>query len=249
MNSYKILGVNVSDTTFNKIIDAIGEAIKNNHKIQICTTNNEFIIEARKNHHFKSIINGCDISTADSTGVVWAIKRIYGKNIQKIPGVDLFDKICATAKLRQFRIFLLGGEKSIALKAKKILQRRYIGLHIVGSIDGIKIDPRATDQKLIATINKAKPDIVAVALGAPKQEEWIFKNKKLIRANVFIGLGGTFDYISGKIHRAPKGWQNAGLEWLYRLFHQPARIVRILKAVVLFPVIVVLKAKTEVDNN
>lgn len=243
MNNYSVLGVKISDVSLKQCLEAIDAAIKSNSKIQICTTNNEFIVAAQKNSKFRDAINQSHISIADSTGVVWAVKRLFKAKITRIPGVDLFLEICRNAPQKQQRVFLLGGSKNVALKTKKILQRKFIGIHIVGSIDGIEINENIKNQELIATINRANANIIAVALGAPKQELWIKNNIETIKGNVFIGLGGTFDYIAGTIPRAPKIMRKVGLEWLFRLFTQPQRIRRILTAVVAFPLMVIFKSK------
>ncbi len=243
MNEYEILGVKISDISIKKCFEIIDNCIKNNKKIHIVTTNNEFIVDAQNNTKFKEILNKSDLSIPDSTGVVWAVRRLFNKNIQRIPGIDLFLHICEIAPKKNYRIFLLGGNNNISLKTKKILQKKFIGIHIVGNIDGIKIDPKSQNMELISEINQAKPDILAVALGAPKQELWIDKNKSLIHSNVFIGLGGTFDYISGEVLRAPRFFRNVGLEWLFRLFIQPSRIGRIYKALIKFPLLVIFYGK------
>lgn len=243
MNTYNVLGVKISDVSVEECLDTVSSTIKLNAKIQICTTNNEFIVEAQNNSKFKNAINKCDISTADSTGVVWAVNRLYNAKIPRIPGVDLFLEICRNAPARQHRIFLLGGDKNVALKTKKAIQKKFIGIHVVGSIDGITISEHSSDNELIATINRSNANIVAVALGAPKQELWIANNMSSIKSNVFIGLGGTFDYIAGTVPRAPKIMRNIGLEWLFRLLTQPQRIRRIFKAVVIFPLMVIFKSK------
>lgn len=242
MNTYNILGVKISNISIKECLSTIDNTVNAGKKIQICTTNNEFIIEAQKNNSFKNVLNNSAISTADSSGVVWAIKRQYKETLTRIPGIDLFLEICRVAPKKNYRIFLLGGDKNVALKTKMILQKKYIGIHIVGSIDGILIDESKKNNELIATINRANPDIIAVALGAPKQELWISKNIPILKGNVFIGLGGSFDYIAGTIPRAPKFMRQMGLEWLFRLLTQPQRIKRIFNAVIIFPLLVLFKS-------
>ena len=241
MKEYYVLGVKVSGVSLQECLELVSSSIKKNKKIQVCTTNNEFIVEAQHNDRFKNIINKSAISTADSTGVVWAIQKLHNAKIDRLPGIDLFLEICKEAPQKGYRIFLLGGEKNIALKAKKNLQRRFQGIHIVGSIDGIIINPSKRDDQLISTINRSRSDIVAVALGAPKQELWIKKNIDLIQSKVFLGLGGSLDYIAGTVPRAPLSMRNNGLEWLFRLFIQPQRIGRILKATLTFPYLVTIE--------
>lgn len=241
MNSYHVLNTRVDDTSSPEVLEYIASTIKQSQRAHICTTNNEFIIEAQKNRKFQKIINSAELSVPDSTGIVWAVKLLFGKKITRITGVDLFEQICSLCTKQEYRIFLLGGKKNVAKETKKVLQKKYPGIHIVGSVDGIKIDPTEKNLDLISTINNSGAQIIAVALGAPKQELWIDQNKKLIKSNVFIGLGGSFDYISGRIKRAPIGFRKVGLEWLFRLLTQPSRVGRIFKAVVIFPIKVLIQ--------
>jgi len=242
MKPYSVLGVKIHDTSYKECLDFIDSSIQKAEKIQICTTNNEFIVEAQKNPKFKKIINQSNISTPDSTGVVWAIKKLFGTKVERITGIDLFLKLCQQAADKKYRIFLLGGSRNTALKAKKNLQRKFPGIHIVGYIDGIPIDPKKQDDVLISRINRARPDIIAVALGAPKQELWIKKNMKMLNAKIFMGLGGSLDYIAGTVPRAPYLLRAAGIEWLFRLIVQPKRIKRITIAVIVFPYMIIAES-------
>jgi N-acetylglucosaminyldiphosphoundecaprenol N-acetyl-beta-D-mannosaminyltransferase len=196
-------------------------------------------MEAQNNEEFREVLNST-LSVPDSTGVRWAAKYLYGENIVKIPGVDLAYDICKLSAAREYRIFLLGGESGIAGKAKLNLVKKYKSLHVVGTLDGISINPDKEDSETIAQINRSKCNIIFVSLGAPKQELWIARNMDKLRANVFIGLGGTLDFISGKIPRAPSLFRKLNLEWLYRVFVEPRRLRRILRAVFVFPVKVIL---------
>lgn len=229
-----ILGVEIADISRNEVLHFIDLAISNNKKIQICTVNNEFIIEAQKNEAFKRVLN-TSLAIADSSGVVWASSVLHKIKIEKIPGADLVEDIMSQAALKGHRVFLFGGRSGIAHRAKEALMKKYKNIHIVGTIDGDRVEnPRETPE-LIARINETKPDILLVALGAPKQDLWINYNLDLLNANVFVGVGGTLDYISGEIKRAPKAFRKFSLEWLFRLFVEPKRYKRIFRATVVFP--------------
>ena len=238
MKQINILGINVYSATSEAILDIIGDSIEKSKKLQISTVNNEFILEAQKNSDFRNILNST-LSIPDSSGVVWAAKYLHGEKINKISGADLAYDICRLASSRSYRIFLLGGEKGVAKLAKANLIKMYKTLHIVGDLDGIAIDPSRDDDELISKINRLKCDILFVSLGAPKQELWIARNIDRLNANVFIGLGGTLDYISGRISRAPALMRKLNLEWLYRVLVEPKRLKRILRAVFVFPIKVI----------
>ncbi len=232
--TYNVLGVGILDADRGELLEIIEDSIMAGQKLQICTLNNEFLVEATKNARFKDILN-TSLCIADSTGVVWAIRKIHSKTIERIPGADLAYNICELCLKKEFRLLLLGGGPGVGALAKDRLQNRYKGLHIVGAIDSVRVDENKLDPELISQINRARPDVIFVALGAPKQELWIAHHKDKLNAKIFIGVGGTLDFISGKIKRAPKFMRDFGFEWLYRLILQPSRIGRIFRAVIVFP--------------
>ena len=159
-----------------------------------------------------------------------------------ITGVDLVDSLGDMAAKFGWRIFLLGGEKKVAKETALALINKYPSLVVVGAEEGIahnsKLDwlhPNETIQALIAKIKTLKPHILLVALGAPKQDIFINMYKKDLGVPVMMGVGGAFDFISGRIKRAPKLMRIVGLEWLWRLTIEPWRYKRIIKAVIVFP--------------
>lgn len=238
MKKFSILDIKINDIDTEEVLDFIDSAVLNHKKVRIATVNNEFIVEAQKNKEFKEILNSASLSVADSTGVVRAVKYLYGQNIERIPGADLFFEICRQAVKKKHRIYLLGGRENVAKMAKLRLQNSYRGLHVVGTKDGVMISNNKNSGEIISEINKTKPDVLFVALGAPKQDIWISNNLEKINCSVFVGIGGTLDYVSGSVMRAPKIMRDAGLEWLFRLAVQPKRIGRIFKATVVFAYLV-----------
>jgi len=240
MKTYKLLGVKIDSISYDETLEFILSKIKQNRKAKIATVNNEFIVEAQKNHKFKAVLNKSNLCLPDSTGVVWAIKYLYKEKIERVTGADLTLKLCNLCAQHDLRIYLLGGRRGVGLMAKNNLMKKFPGIHIVGYNDSIKLSSGIAPASLITEINRAKPNIILVALGAPKQELWIANNFNLLRANIFIGVGGTLDYISGRVKRAPEIMRKAGLEWLFRLIVQPSRILRIFRATIVFPYLVIL---------
>lgn len=230
----KIFGINIRSGSAEDVLKLIDLVISKKTQVQIATVNNEILIESRKNKEFKTALTKSHC-IADSTGVVLAVFFKYFKKIERIPGVDLFYKICERAQEKNYKIFLFGGGRGIAHVAKSKLEDRYPGIKIVGIIDGDEISPEKTNLVHLTKINKSEAQIIAVALGAPKQELWIRNNMTKIKANVFIGLGGTLDFVSLNVQRAPLFIRRLGLEWLFRLIKQPNRFFRIIKAVIVFP--------------
>ncbi len=142
---------------------------------------------------------------------------------QQLRGADLTEKLMAQAASKKWRVFLLGAAPGIAAQTAKIWQKKYPGLKIVGTLAG---DPQPEKDLIMRQKIKAQAktiDLLLVAYGHPKQEKWIYRNLKHLPVKVAIGVGGTFDFVSGKQKRAPQSWQKHGLEWLWRLIHQPWR--------------------------
>ena len=247
MKKFDVLGTKIDLVTLSDVLDFVDEAVLKKRKTQIATVNNEFIVEAQKNDEFKEVLRNSSLAVADSTGVVKAVKYLHGEEIERIPGADLFMEICKRAAKKGHRIYLLGGKNGVAQKAKDHLLKLYRYLHVVGLKDGIYISGESDNSKIIQDINRTKPDILFVGLGAPKQDIWINHNLEKLSCYVFIGVGGSLDYASNTIRRAPKAMREAGLEWLFRLIVQPKRIGRIFKATVVFPYLV-FKSKTRVND-
>lgn len=238
MKKFTVLDIKIDAASLQAVLDFIDTAVSSHKKVQIATVNNEFVVEAQKNKKFKEILNNATLSVADSTGIVKAIEYLHGQKVEKIPGADLFFEICRQAAEKEYRIYLLGGKKDVAKKAKLRLQNLYHGLHVVGVKDGVVVSNNTDNSEIIYDINRAKADILFVALGAPKQDIWINHNLEKLNCSVFVGVGGTLDYASGSILRAPKIMRKAGLEWLFRLAVQPKRIGRVFRATVVFPYLV-----------
>lgn len=162
---------------------------------------------------------------------------------ETITGTDLVDKIAKTATQNNWKIYLLGGKNDVAQKAADILKTKYPNLLIVGAEEGMILNPddSSQDHNLITKINRANPDILFVAFGAPKQDLFIYRHKQDLNVPVMMGVGGAFDFIAGRVKRAPSVIRSLGLEWLWRLIIEPWRFKRILTATIRFPWKIFLK--------
>lgn len=227
------LGVRVDNLTMNEVLQKIQDFLRDGRQHYIVTINPEFIIKAQKDREFREILNNADLAIADGIGIVWA-SRLAGEPLkERVAGTDLIEKLkiknekLALSGVEGLKIFLLGGRNGVA---KKIASEW-------PAVVGFSDETGSTE--LFARIRQYQPDILLVALGAPKQEKWIYENlKKIPSVKVAIGVGGAFDMISGKIRRAPSFMQKMGLEWFWRLILQPWRIGRIFNAVVIFPLFI-----------
>lgn len=221
MRKESILGINIciiNKTDFQKLIE---KDLLNDLQRVIVAINPEKVMKAIKEKKLFEIINNADYQIADGIGILIASKILKGNISERITGISCLYMLCDIASQYNYRIFLYGGRSEIAKRAKENLELYFNGLNIVGYVDGYSDNNTVIDQ-----IQNSNPDIIFVALGSPKQEYWIYENKEKIKAKLFIGVGGSFDVISGKIRRAPLCIQKMGLEWLYRTLIQPKRIIR-----------------------
>lgn len=242
-----ILGVKVDNLTKKEVLFKIDRFLTSSGQYYITTPNPEIVLKAQKDDDFQDILNYADLAIADGFGLVLASILFFGwkKRIkQRIRGVDLVQWLCASKQNSGEKLFLLGGKDAVAKLAADKLKYKYSNFKIVGYESGPKInregkpankDEELINNKIIKKINETGPQILLVAFGAPKQEKWIYNYLDQIPSvKVAIGVGGTFDFISGKIKRAPKALQNLGLEWLWRLIQEPKRLKRIFNATFVF---------------
>ncbi len=224
----RLLGVPVHPTTFEGMLQTIGAWVKKGERLhQICTVNPEFIMQAQQNPLFYEVLQHADLCIPDGWGVVWAL-RWHGVHVpERVTGSDGVPMIAERAAQEGWRLFLLGAGPGIAQKAAEILCRKHPALQIVGTYAG-NPHPEEADT-ILNLINAAQPDILLVAYGAPKQDIWIYQHQQELKVKVAMGIGGTLDFITGTIPRAPMFFRRFGLEWLYRLYLQPSRWRRMLR--------------------
>lgn len=225
MKKESFFGVDVSVLTYDLLRKKIIDDIKNNLKSTIIAINPEKLMTARKDLELKKLLNSSTYKIADGVGVIIASKFKRGNIKSRITGIDCMDMLCQMSNDKGYKIFMYGAKEEIISKAKVNLENKYPNIKIVGYINGYE----KNNDLIIKKINEARPDILFVALGSPKQEFWIKENMEKLDVNIFQGVGGSFDVLSENIKRAPKWMQNIGLEWFYRLIKEPSRIGRQLK--------------------
>ena len=220
-------GVRIDNLTINEVFKKIKDFLKDGKQHYIVLPYSEFIIRAQKDKKFRKILNEADLSLCESKGL-WHAIRFLGKRFKEnISGVDFIYRLSNKSQIIGSSLFLLGGEERVVKGARESLIKKYPKSKIVGAENGYQ-----DLEKIIEKVNKAGPDILLVGLGSPKQEKWIYKNlKRMPSLKIAIGVGGAFDFISGRLKRAPKFIQKIGLEWLWRLLLQPWRIKRVCQGV------------------
>ena len=207
----------------------------------IATPNPEMLVMAHKDAGFREALGSADLALADGFGLV-LMARLRGQRIpERITGVDFLTDIAGLCAAREKRVFLLGAGEGVARAAAEALGKRFPALIIAGAASGgtLRQDNEGVyhiDDKTMGDLKVASPDVLFVAFGHGKQELWITQHlPELPSVRVAMGVGGAFDFIAGKIVRAPKAMRAVGLEWLWRLIREPRRLGRIWTAVAVFP--------------
>lgn len=232
MDSIKIYGVNIHNTSLDEASKIMEEYLKGDELRVISTPNTEIVMEAKKDDKLKAIINRADLIVPDGIGLIYASK-IKKKPLQeRVTGFDLSIKLLEIGNENGYRIYLLGGKEGVAKKAAQHIKEKYPNIEIAGFHNGYFKGSHTghkdshEELKLIEDINSNIADIIFVGLGFPKQEIWIDENRDKMNAKVIIGNGGVMDILSGNSKRAPEIYQRLGLEWLYRLIQNPSRLKR-----------------------
>jgi N-acetylglucosaminyldiphosphoundecaprenol N-acetyl-beta-D-mannosaminyltransferase len=217
----RILGIRVDALTYAELLDRIAGFIASGRPHQIATVNPEFVMEAQRNAAFRAVLEGADLCLADGVGLLWAARRQGRVLPERVTGSDALPLIAERAAREGWRLYLLGAAEGVAAQTGRLLQARNPGVIIVGAYAGSPAASAAPG--IIERIRAARPDVLFVAYGAPKQDLWIAAHREALGAPAMIGVGGAFDHLVGVRKRAPAWVQRLNLEWLFRLITQPWR--------------------------
>ena len=225
-----ILNVRVHALTNAQTLALIETFIARGKPCQLVTVNPEFVVAAQSDEAFRRIINTATLALPDGIGLLKAARFLKTTPLpERVSGSDLVARLAELSHQKGYRIYFLGARQGVAEKAIEKLRAKYPHLNVAGYYAG---SPAPEDNEaIVRRILPTRPDILLVAYGAPKQDKWIARNLDRLQIPVCIGVGGSFDFLSGTARRAP-GWiQRLGLEWLHRLVMQPWRWPRIWNAV------------------
>lgn len=217
-----ILGVKVDTDNYDELINKLFKRIDNKEKSLVVAINPEKLMKAKEDQALKDLLNRAEFQIPDGIGVILASKLNKGNIKSRVTGIDMMDRIVREAARTGKSIFLYGAKPGVAESAAEALKFTYASLQIAGTQDGYEKD----NEKVIQKINEAKPDILFVAMGSPRQEEWIEANRDKLHPSLYQGVGGSFDVLAGNVKRAPGFFQKTGLEWFYRLAKEPSRLKR-----------------------
>lgn len=222
-------GTGISDITLLETMDLFDAWILQKLQKRVCVTPVNCVVWANKNERLQHLYNSADLTLCDGVPLIWASKFLGKRKLRgRVTGLDLLPQYIERCNQMNFSMFFLGAAEGVALAYKKQLEEKYPDIQIVGvySPPYAKEFSAEENQKIIALINAAKPDILWVSLTAPKQDYWIQQHYQALNSSINIGIGAALDVAAGKFNRAPIWMQKNGLEWLYRFIKEPKRLFR-----------------------
>lgn len=226
--SVKIMGVTINSTRKSEVLRLL--TLQRKQLLHIATVNPEYIMHAQLDKEFREVLTK-SVTVADGSGVVWASKILFGKDIERVSGSWLTEQILSKANERGEKVFLLGAGEGVAQKAALFMTAKYPRAVIVSyeGAENIRLERREEASMTIAKINAFEPDYLLVAYGAPRQDMWIEENRQYLRARVAVGVGGVLDEWAGVVALCPPFVDKIGFKWLWRLIHEPRRLPRIMR--------------------
>jgi N-acetylglucosaminyldiphosphoundecaprenol N-acetyl-beta-D-mannosaminyltransferase len=219
-------GVAFDNVTMEEAISRIDDLISRGHPALVVTPNVDHLLRLQEDRQYAELIGRADLVLADGQPIIWASRLLRRPLKERVAGSDLFPRLCGHAARKGYRVFFLGGDPGAAEEARRILEQQHPGLQVVGTHCppyGFETSP-TLDREAVDAVRSAKPDILFVGLGSPKQEKWIAAHIHECQATVSIGVGVSFSFVAGQVKRAPVWMQRVGLEWLHRCYSEPARL-------------------------
>ncbi len=217
-----IFGIPITICTFNEAIKLIEEMIHNKKPRLIVLANSHTLNLAYERHDYRQVLKEDCLVLRDGTGTSWAIKKKGIHPLHNFVGTDFIPDFCKYTARKGYRIYLLGSRPDVCETAARRLRALAPGTVVAGHHHGYFRDEQTAE--IINKINKARADILLVAMGNPKQEIWITRNLDRLNVPVCIGVGALFNYLSGRQARAPQWMLSAGMEWVFRLLAEPKRL-------------------------
>ncbi len=218
-----ILGVPISKRTMAQTVRLLEEQIDKpcSRPFHLITANPEIVMKHQKDEQLQNIVREADLVTADGVGILLASRWKGTAIAERVTGYDLLIQLLHTGNRKGWSFYFLGSDEETNKTAVENIKKKFPNVQIAGRHHGFF--NKDEEENLLNDIETAQPDVLAVALGAPFAEKWIYAHKPRLKTKVAFGVGGSLDVVAGKARRAPLIWQRLQLEWLYRLLSQPSR--------------------------
>ena len=219
---FKIMNTYVNAISMEETISEIEKIIEKKKPTQHVVINASKVNLMEKDPKLRKIVNSCPLINADGASIVWAAKRLGIPLKERVTGCDLFQKLVVVAEKKGYKIYLFGAKEEVVKKVKAIFEEKYPDIQIVGYRTGYFTE--ADEPEIVKDMAESGADMMFVAFSSPKKEYWVNKYIKQLNIPFVMGVGGSFDIVAGVTERAPKWWQDHGLEWLYRFIQEPRRM-------------------------
>lgn len=226
MTRFTLLGVPIDALTEAEAVDWVARAIAEGRPRLVISVNPERIMHAGRDPAFATVLRQADLALADGAGVLWAARRLGHPLPGRVAGVDFVKALAARGAAAGWRFFFLGAAPGVAAAAGQVLRDSYPGFILAGAESGSP-EP-GSDPAMTEAIRSSRAQVLLLAFGAAAEEAWLSRNLERSGAVIGLGVGGAFDFISGRARRAPPWMREHGLEWLHRLGRQPWRWRRML---------------------
>lgn len=227
--SAELFGLKIDTLSFREALEKARVLIDSPKVSQIVTINPEMFENAATDNEFSNIIKEAEMVIPDGVGVKIALK-INGINTERIPGIDFAKKLLVESAINSIPVAIIGAKEEVITAAIDNLKKEINGLNIVYYHNGYFDN----DDDIYNEINSKSPKLILIAMGSPRQEQFIYNAKNTLKPALMIGIGGSLDVWSGSVKRAPIIFQKLGIEWLYRTITQPSRLKRIFPTLPLF---------------
>jgi N-acetylglucosaminyldiphosphoundecaprenol N-acetyl-beta-D-mannosaminyltransferase len=223
-----VLGVPLAVTDYERTLDWIDAAVALGAREYLCVAAVHTVMESRDDAALREAVDGAAFTVPDGQPLAWALRALGHDIEQRVYGPELMARACARAERSGQRFYFYGGRDDAALaRLTGNLRERFPRLQLAGGFSPPHRElSDAERDEVAARINAARPDVVWVGIGVPKQEKWMAALRDRLDAPVLVGVGAAFDFHAGLVPQAPAWMQRAGLEWLFRLNQEPRRLFR-----------------------
>lgn len=221
-SNLQILGIQMRNDTLEHVLSDLSHRITTKTRTRIFYVNSDCLNIAYKNDAYRQNLNRADLVFPDGSGIKMAAQMTGQNLIENLNGTDMFPSLCELAQAQKFSLFFLGGKPGVTDDLVKNCLQRWPDIIIAGHKHGFF--QKSEESDLIDLINLTGADILFVALGAPAQEAWIMQHSEHLNTSLCLGVGGLFDFYSGRIPRAPLWMRRIGIEWTWRLLQEPGRL-------------------------
>jgi N-acetylglucosaminyldiphosphoundecaprenol N-acetyl-beta-D-mannosaminyltransferase len=226
-SSVAVLGVPFDNVSMDEALALLEEKINEEGFHQIATANVDFLMHSIRDKELQEILCSCDLVVPDGMPIVWAARLMGMRLKERVSGVDLVPRLAALAAERGYGMYLLGATEQSSRQAAEFLKQSFPSLRIVGRYSPPRSSLAEMDHEaILSRIERAKPEILLVAMGNPKQEKWLAMHRNRLRVPLCMGVGGSLDFLAGTVSRAPLWMQRSGLEWLHRVLQEPSRLAK-----------------------